>query len=246
MFALAEAAVMIFASAALALVGVVRVVRLRGRERFVLAGALVVSALLVVLAGGPTSDALFGRGGTAGLARVAWEPVTEDLLPFQQAGPTLGRGRDRPAHDGRRHCGLPAAELGAGFPGGGRLLWLAGSRALQSPVPANDIRIFRLAQVVAIIGALSGVGALVGALRGARQLLATVAVVLLVFLPTGLPRATSNVHLALGDLAVDDPSANNSGRHYRNRTTFAQSSKRIGKSMPGWHGLCRPRRASSH
>ena len=28
------------------------------------------------------------------------------------------------------------------------------------------------------------------------------------------------MHLALGDLEVDDPSANNSGRHHRNRTTF--------------------------
>ena len=219
-FALAEAAVMIFASAALALVGVVRVVRLRGRERFVLAGALVVSALLVVLAGGPTSDALFGRGGTAGLARVAWEPVTEDLLPFQQAGPALGVVGIVPLTMVGAIAAYRRRSWGLGFLAAAVSFGLLEAELLQSPVPANDIRIFRLAQVVAIIGALSGVGALVGALRGARQLLATVAVVLLVFLPTGLPRATSNVHLALGDLAVDDPSANNSGRHYRNRTTF--------------------------
>ena len=219
-FALAEAAVMIFASAALALVGVVRVVRLRGRERFVLAGALVVSALLVVLAGGPTSDALFGRGGTAGLARVAWEPVTEDLLPFQQAGPALVVVGIVPLTMVGAIAAYRRRSWGLGFLAAAGSFGLLEAEFLQSPVPANDIRMFRLAQVVAIIGALSGVGALVGALRGARQLLATVAVVLLVFLPTSLPRATSNVHLALGDLAVDDPSANNSGRHYRNRTTF--------------------------
>ena len=214
-FALAEAAVMIFASAALALVGVVRVVRLRGRERFVLAGALVVSALLVVLAGGPTSDALFGRGGTAGLARVAWEPVTEDLLPFQQAGPALVVVGIVPLTMVGAIAAYRRRSWGLGFLAAAVSFGLLEAALLQSPVPANDIRIFRLAQVVAIIGALSGVGALVGALRGARQLLATVAVVLLVFLPTSLPRATSNVHLALADLAVDDPSANNSGRHYR-------------------------------
>ena len=80
---------MIFACAALGLVGVVRLVRLQGPERRVFAGALLGSALLVVLAGGPVSDAIFDRGGTAGLVDVAWEPDADHFLPFRQAGSAL-------------------------------------------------------------------------------------------------------------------------------------------------------------
>ena len=89
--ALGDASVTIFASAALALVSVIRLFRLRGRERIVLTGALVTSALLVALAGGPVSDAIFDRGGTAGMVRVAWEPVWSHFIPFQQAEPALVR-----------------------------------------------------------------------------------------------------------------------------------------------------------
>ena len=86
-FALAEAAVMIFACAALALVGTARLLRLRGRERIVLAAALLVSAGLVVLAGGPISDVLLGRGVSTAGAYLAWEPVGRELQPVQPAGP---------------------------------------------------------------------------------------------------------------------------------------------------------------
>lgn len=82
--ALGDASVMIFACATLALVGVVRLVRLRGRERLFLAGALGASALLVALAGGPVSDAIFDRGGTAGTVHVAWEPMVRDLAPVRE------------------------------------------------------------------------------------------------------------------------------------------------------------------
>ena len=72
LFALAEAAIMVFAIAALGVVGVVRLIRLPGRKRVTLVLAFVVAALLVALAGGPVSDALFGRGGTTGLVRIAF------------------------------------------------------------------------------------------------------------------------------------------------------------------------------
>ena len=78
-FALAEASVMIFSSAALGAVAVVRLVKLPGPRRLALAAALVVAALLAALAGGPVSDSLLGRGGTTGLVRIALEPAGRTL-----------------------------------------------------------------------------------------------------------------------------------------------------------------------
>ena len=220
-FALGDASVMIFASAALALVGTVHLIRLRGRERLALAAALVVSALLVTLAGGPVSDALFGRGGTAGTVSIAWEPVARELLPFRQAGPALFRIGIIPlvvigafAAYRRRSWGLSFLTAAGAF-------GLLEAELLQSQFPWHDQRIIWLTHAVAMIGALSGVCALVGALRGkGRRLLAALAVSLLVFLPTGLPRAVAGAHLAARDLEVVDPAADDSGHHYRDRTFF--------------------------
>ena len=67
--ALAEAAVLVFASIALGAVGVSRLFRLDGRQRLALASALAIAALLAALGGGPVSDALFQRGGTTGMVQ---------------------------------------------------------------------------------------------------------------------------------------------------------------------------------
>ena len=221
--ALGDVSVMIFASAALALVGIVRLVRLRGRERFALAAALVTSALLVTLAGGPISDALFGRGGTAGMVRAAWEPVTGDLLPFQPAGPALVKVGVLPlivigalAAHRRRSWGL-------GFLVAAGAFGLLEAALLQSQLDWHDNRIIWLTQAVAGIGAVAGLGALAGAPRGrGRRILAAAAVGLLVLLPTGLPRAVSGIHLAFSDLEIEDPVADNSGHHYRDRTVLGR------------------------
>ena len=215
-FALAEAAVMIFACAALALVGTARLLRLRGRERFVLAAALLVSAGLVLLAGGPVSDMLFGRGGSTPLAHIAWEPVGRELRPVQPAGPWLVAVGIIPltvigafAAYRRRSWGLSFI-VAAGVAG------LLEAQLLQAQTEVNEVRIFGLALVVATIGALAGLGALIGTLRGSgRRLLALALLGLLVLLPTSLPHAISGVQLALMDLEKEA-----SGLHYRNRAYF--------------------------
>ena len=224
--ALAEASVMIFACAALALVGGVRLLQLRGRERLVLAAALVASAMLVVLAGGPVSDALFDRGGNAGLVRVAWErlawgAVADELRPGEPAGPALVKIGlivlivVAAGAAWRRRCWGLALLAAAGAFG-----WLE-VLLLRAPVEWNSIRIFTLAQAVAIIGALAGLGALVGALPGRRRLAAAAgAVGLLVLLPTALPRGVAGTRLAFHDLATANPAATGSGHHYRNRLYF--------------------------
>ena len=222
-FALGDASVMIFASAALALVGAVRLIRLRGRERLVFAGALLVSALLVALAGGPVSDAIFDRGGTAGLVRIAWEPAVHHFLPFQQAEPALVRVGVIPLVAIGAFAAFRRRSWGLGFLAAAGAFGLLESELLQSQFAWHDRRIYWLALAVATIGALVGLGALVGALRGAgRRRLATAAVGLLVLLPTGLPRAVAGAHVALRDLEVVDPAADASGHHYRDRAYFGE------------------------
>ena len=199
--------------------GIVRLIRLRGRERFALAAALVASALLVALAGGPISDALLGRGGTAGSMRVAWEPVARELLPFQQADPSLVEVGIIPLVAIGAFAAYRKRSWGLGFLTAAGVFGLLEAELLQSQLEWHDGRIHWLALAVAMIGALAGVGALVGALRGeGRRRLAVVTVVLLVFLPIGLPRAVSGTHLVLRDLQVVDPAVDDSGRHYRDRT----------------------------
>ncbi len=221
--ALGDASVMIFACAALALVGAVRLIRLRGRERVVFAGALVVSALLVVLAGGPVSDAIFGRGGTAGLVRVAWEPAARDLLPLHQAGPALVRVGIIPLAAVGALAAYRRRSWGLGFLAAAGALGLLEAGLVQSRLEWQDARIYWLAVAVAGIGALVGLGALVGALQGrGRRLLAALAIGLLVLVPTGLPYAVGGVNLALRDLDVADPATDASGHHYRDRAYFGQ------------------------
>ena len=216
--ALGDAAVTIFACVALALVGGVRLVRLRGRDRLVFAGALLGSALLVALAGGPVSDAIFDRGGTAGFVRVAWEPIPWGLQPLRQAGPALLTIGVIPLVAIGAIAAFWRRSWGLGFVAAAGALALLESELLQSRISVHDGRIHFFAHAVAMIAALSGVSALIGALRGGgRRLLAISAVVLLVLLPSGLPRAVSGVHLAVKDLEAVDPSVDGSGHHYLDR-----------------------------
>ncbi len=217
--ALGDASVMIFASAALAVVGGVCLVRLRCREGFHLAAALVAGALLVALAGGPISDAVFGRGGSAGTVRAAWQPAADHWLPIQQAGPALVRVGIIPlsvvgalAAYHRRSWGLLFLAAAGAF-------GLFEAELLQSRLEYHDQRIIWLAQAVALLAALAGAGALLGALRASwRRRLAELTLGLLLILPTSLPRAVSGTHLALSDFEVADPVADGSGHHYRDRT----------------------------
>ena len=221
--ALGDTSVMIFASAALVLVGVARLFQLRGRDRLVFGGALLVSALLVALAGGPVSDAIFNRGGTAGMVRMAWQPHVDHFLPIQHAGSALVRVGIIPliaigalAAAWRRNWALAFLAAAGAF-------GLLEAQLLQSQIALHDRRIIWLAQAVAVIGALAGLAVLVGTLRGrGRRRLASAVVGLLILLPSGLPRAVSGTHLALKDLQVVEPAADDSGHHYRDRLAFGQ------------------------
>lgn len=216
--ALADPSVMIFATAALALVGVIRLVQLRGRERLVLAGALVASALLVALAGGPVSDAIFDRGGTAGAVRMAWEPNMDHFLPFQQAGPALIRVGVIPLVAIGAIAAYRRRSWGVGFLVAAGAFGLLEAQLLQSRFYWHDDRIVWHTHAVAMIGALCGVGTFVGVLHGKKsRLLAALAVSLLILLPTSLPRAASGVQLAFKDLEVVDSATDDSGHHYRDR-----------------------------
>ena len=222
-FALADAAVMLFACTALALVGTVRLLQLRGRNRFILAAALLVSALLVVLAGGPISDTLLSRGGTADTVRVAWEPVAGDLLPLQHVGPLLLKVGIIPLAAIGAAAAYRRRSWGLGFLAAVAAFGLLEAQLLHTTKPLNDLRIYNLALCVAMIGALSGAAGLVGALRwNAHRLAGTLALGLLVVLPTALPRAIAGAHLLRSDLEVRNPQADDSGHHYRDRILLGE------------------------
>ena len=219
--ALANSALMVFGAAALALVGVARLVRLRGRERVAIATALGASALLVMLAGGPVSDALFVRGGTVGDLRVAWEPAAGDLLPLQRAGPALATVGIIPLIVVGAFAAWKQRSWGLAFLAAAGACGLLQMELLQSRIAGHDSRVIWLAQAVALLAALAGTGALVGRLRGkGGQVLASVAIGLVVILPTVLPRAVGGLHLAFRELQHSDPLADASGHHYRDRTAF--------------------------
>ena len=197
--ALTETSVMLFACGALALVGTARLVRLRGRKRYMLAAALVVSALLVVLAGGSISDALLGRGGTAGWAYLAWEPGRISVSPFYVAGPLLvGVGTVALVVVGglaafrRRSWSLGYLAAAAAF-------GLLGAAVVHSGVRWNDGRFADLAASVAMIGALAGAGALIGRWPASRRVPAALVVGLFAVMPTSLPGVIVAVQQAFSD-----------------------------------------------
>ena len=214
---------MIFTCAALALVGAARLVWLRGRERIDLAAALLGSALLVALAGGPVSDVIFDRGGTAGLVRLAWERSAGHLLLVERAGPAILEVGIIPlvavgafAAWRKRSAGLALLAAAGAF-------GLLEAELVQSQFEWHDARIFWLAVAVAAIGALVAVGAAAGALEGqGRQFVASALIGFLILLPMGLPRAVAGVRLALSDVEVRDPAADDSGHHYRDRAYFGE------------------------
>ncbi len=220
--ALAEAAVLVFSAAALGLVGFVRFFRPPTYGRIWLVVALAAAALLIVLAGGPVSDAVLGRGGTTGMVRLEFNLNAEDLAPFGLAGPALIQVGIIPltaigafAAIRRRSWGLAFLTL-AGF------LGLMEAEFLRSVRAANDQRILWLATAVAMFAALVGAGVLVGGLSGKRKGLAALALGVFALLPTIVPRAVSGTQLALGGLDIGHPAGAQADDRFAARTQFGE------------------------
>ena len=239
--ALASASVMVFSGAALGVIGLVRLVWLRGRNQFTLAAALLAGGLLAALAGGPASDALFGRGGSASMVRVAFEPNWTRLTPFEVQGPALiGIGIVPLIAVGsiaayrRRSWGL-CYLTAAGFFG------IVEYTFLQSPIPANEGRILPLATVVAAFAALLGVATLSQDLRGRWRIAATLVVMLLAVFPTVVPQATAVTRLASQGFNVGQPVTDGPGYPLVEQTTFRQEQfrKDLGENWDFYSWLSR-------
>ena len=205
--ALAESSVMIFSSAALGLVIVLRLVWLRSRDRLTLATALLIGGSLALLAGGSASDALFRRGGTAGMVRIEFEPEWAGMTPFELAGPALIQVGIIPlvaftaiVAYRRRSWGL-AYLTAAGFFG------MVESVFVHSPTPANDGRILTMATTISAFAALTATGSLLSTLRGKWHIAATLAALIFAILPMVVPRATAGVRLASNGFGVGQPVA---------------------------------------
>ena len=219
--ALTEAAALIFAAAALALVGAFRLIRLRGRDRLFLAAAFAVSALLIVFAGGPISDAILGRGGTTGMAYIGLDLRRDDLLPFDLAGPALVRVGVIPLIVISAVAALRWRSWGLGYLSAAGALGLVEAELLHSALPRNDERIIWLATAVAVLAGLSATGRLVGSLRGRRRIVAALGIGLFAILPTALPRAVSGSQLASQGIEIGYPAARSSDV-FRNRTQLGE------------------------
>ena len=222
--ALAEAAVLVFASLALGVVGVTRLVRLRGRSRLVLATALAVAALLAALAGGPVSDAVFQRGGQAGMARLIFEPDRVRVALFELTGPALVRVGIVPLIAVGAFAAYRRRSWGLAYLTTASAVGLVEAVVLQSALPRNDARILFLAWAIAGFAALTGVAVLCGGLHGPRRNLAIIVVVLLGVLPTVVPRSVAGVRTATAGFAVEQPVRQGAGYPYVGRT-------RLGKEL---------------
>ena len=208
--ALAEAAIMIYAIAALGVMGVIRLVKLPGRQRFALALALVVAVLLVALAGGPVSDALFGRGGTTGLVRVAFEPTWEDFAPFEQVGLALVRVGIIPLLVISTFIALRHRSWGLAYLAATGIWSLLVAMLVQASNPADDARILKVATAIALLALLVGLARVAAGLRGWQRGAAILAVLLLAVLPTALPRSASAVRFASEGFVIGEPSEDSS------------------------------------
>ena len=167
------------------------------------------------------SDAIFQRGGQAGMASLIFEPERVRVALLEVAGPALIRVGILPlialgalAVYRRRSWGLAYLTV-AGAVG------LVEGVVLQSALSFNDARIIHLAAVVAGFAALAGVGALTGGLYGWQRNAAIIAVLILGVLPTVVPRATAGVRLAARGFAVEQPTVQGPGFPYVGHSQFA-------------------------
>ncbi len=219
--ALAEAAVLVFASLALGVVVLSRLVRLDGRNRLVLASALAFAALLAALAGGPVSDALFQRGGQAGMAKLIFEPDRVAVAPFELTGPVMVRVGIVPLIAIGAFAAYRRRSWGIAFLTVASTLGLVEAVVLQSALPGNDARILYLAAAIASFAALSGISGLVGGLPGRKRTWAILVVVLLGVLPTAVPRAVAGIRLAAEGFAIEQPVIGGPGYPYVGQSQFA-------------------------
>ncbi len=200
--ALASASVLIFSSAALVFVGVIKLACVRGRDRLVLTSALMIGGLLVALAGGPVSDALLSRGGSAGMVRIGFEPNWTDLVLFSLEEQVFIRLGILPLLAVSAIAAYQLRSWGLWYLTATGVLGIVASTFVQSPIPSNDGRLIYLATAVAGVAALSGLASLIEFLGNRWRVAVTLSVFLIVVLPTALPRATSGVRLASDGLPV--------------------------------------------
>ncbi|MCY3802684.1 MAG: hypothetical protein OXG46_14045 [Chloroflexi bacterium] len=236
--ALTESAALVFAAAALGLVGALRLIRLHKRDRLFLAAALTVSALLIVFAGGPISDAILGRGGTTGMVRLDPDLRRADLLPFELAGPALLQVGVILLMVLSGAAALRWRSWGLGYLSAAAFLGLVEAQTLHSALPRNDVRIIWLTTAVAMLAGLSAAGRFVGLLSGWRLIGAAVGVGLFAILPNALPRAISGAQLASDGIEIGYP-ANRSSELFLNRTQLGDELARnwdfydwLAKSLP--------------
>ena len=196
--------------------------RAKGRERRVTAALFAGAALLVILAGGGMTDALFGRGGTTGLAQFAPEIEPSAIRPLiAAAGPASVK------------LGLllllavaafTAAETRSRALG---YLTLAATAALvlvnlvTTGLPKLDARFVELAFLLMVVAGLASIGIWIARLPTYASAALQVVVLVLVLIPTGLPRGVSGTAIAAQGWDLGYPRVHDPGNRVLNPTGFA-------------------------
>ncbi len=196
--------------------------RAKGRDRQVTAALFAGAALLVILAGGGVTDALFGRGGTTGLAQFAPELEPSALRPFiAAAGPASVK------------LGLPVLLAVAAFTAAVirsralGYLTLAAAAALvlvnlvTTGLPKLDARFTELAFLLMVVAGLASIGIWIARLPRYASAALQVVVLVLVVIPTVLPRGVSGTAIAAQGWDLGYPRVHDPENRILNPTGFA-------------------------
>lgn len=195
-FALAEAGALLFSGISLAIVGVLFLIKLRGLQRTTFAGAVLVAAALVAFAGGPISDSLFRRGGTAGMTRIEFDMSVTDLSPLKYASDSLIQIGIIPLAVIAIYVSVRRRSWGLGYLAACASVGLVAAALVQSPLARNDARILWLATAVAMLAAFVALGTYVGHLKSRQIGWAATTVLLAAAISVALPSAVLAAQLA--------------------------------------------------
>ena len=188
-FALAETGVLVFSGVALALIGTFYLTRMSSLQRAAFGGGFIVAAALMALAGGPISDLLFDRGGTAGMARIELNASELDVTLLRLETNLLLKVGIIPLAMVSSFASVRLRSWGLGYLSACAITGLAAAALVQSPLDRNDGRILWLASAVALVALAIAIGAFIGRLKGRWAYWPVLAVCLAAICSIGLPRA---------------------------------------------------------
>ena len=195
-FALGDAGVFVFSGIALAIVGALYLARVRGPQRAALAGAFLIAAALAAFAGGPISDWLFQRGGTAGMSRIEFDTSATDVQLLRISSDQAIQIGIIPLSVIGVYLSVRRRSWGLGYLAACGSMGIVASTLVQSPLARNDGRIMWLAASLVMLSFFVALGTYVSALRSRWMCWAAAGLLVAVAISIALPSAVRAAQLA--------------------------------------------------